>query len=127
MAIKRKTKNGPVFTFNRITKEDIVQDIKHLDAPKASQGDNMPTKKIKENSDIFSNFIYQSFNNMIDVCSFPASLKLANITPVCKKKFREFKRKLQAGKYLAKYLKKFTKKAYLSKYQITFKINFSEF
>ena len=44
----------------------------------------MPTKKIKENSDIFSNFIYQSFNNMIDVCIFPISLKLGNITPVYK-------------------------------------------
>ena len=104
MAIKRKTKSGPVFTFNHITKEDVIKEIKNLDASKASREDDIPTKIIKENSDIFSNFIYQSFNNMIHVCIFPTSLKLANMTTVYKK-FKEFKGKLQAGKYLTKYLK----------------------
>ena len=44
----------------------------------------MPTKMIKENSHIFSNKIYQSFSNMIDVCIFPTSLKFGKITPVYK-------------------------------------------
>ena len=35
-----------------------------------------------ENADIFSNFIYQRSNNMTDVCIFPISPKLPNITPV---------------------------------------------
>ena len=73
-----------MFTFSRITKEDVIKEIKNLDASKASQEDDIPTKIIKENSDIFSNFIYQSFNNMIDVCIFPTSPNLANITPVYK-------------------------------------------
>ena len=85
LAIKRKLKSGSVFTFNHITKEDVIKEINNLDASKASQEDDIPTKIIKENSDIFSNFICQSFNNMIDVCIFPTSLKLANITPVYKK------------------------------------------
>ena len=84
LAIKRKLKSGPVFTFNHITKEDVIKEI-NLDASKASQEDDIPTKIIKENSDIFSNFLCQSFNNMIDVCIFPTSLKLANVTPVYKK------------------------------------------
>ena len=82
LAIKRNIKSGPVFTFNHITKEEVIKEIKK--ASKASQEDDIPTKIIKENS-IFSSFIYQSFNNMIDVCIFPTSLKLANITPVYKK------------------------------------------
>ena len=45
----------------------------------------MPIKIIKGTSDIFFNFIYQSFNNMIDVCIFPTSLRSANITPVSKR------------------------------------------
>ena len=77
--IKRRIKSGPVFTYNHITKEDVIKEIENLDASKASQEDDVPTKTIKENSDIFSNFIYQSFNNMTDVCIFPTSLKLANI------------------------------------------------
>ena len=85
LAIKRKIKSGPVFIFNQITKEDVIKEIKNLDASKASQEGDVPTKIIKVNSDIFSNLIYQSFNNMIDVCVFLASLKLSNITPVYKK------------------------------------------
>ena len=85
MAIKRKIKSGPVFTFNHITKEEVINEIKNLDASKSSQEDDIPTKIIKENSNIFSNFIYQSFNSMTDVCIFPTSLKLANTTPIYKK------------------------------------------
>ena len=70
LAIKRKIKSGPVFTFNHITKEEVLKEIKDLDASKASQEDDIPTTIIKE---IF---------NMIDVCIFTTSLKLANITPV---------------------------------------------
>ena len=85
MAIKRRIKSGPAFTFNHIIKKDVIKEVKNLDASKASQEDDIPTKIIKEDSDIFSNFMYQNFNNMIDVYIFPTSLKLANITSVYKK------------------------------------------
>ena len=85
LAIKEKTRSVSVFTFNHITKEDIMKEIKYLDVSKASQENDNSTKIIKENADIFSNFIYQSFNNMINVCIFPTSVKLENITPVFKK------------------------------------------
>ena len=48
MAIKKKTKSGPVFTFNHITKEDVIKVIKNLDASKASQEDDVATKKSKK-------------------------------------------------------------------------------
>ena len=67
-----------------MTKEDVIKEIKNIDASKVSQEDDIPTKIIKK-TDIFSNFIYQSLNKMIDVCIFTTSLKLANITPVYKK------------------------------------------
>ena len=105
MAIKRKLKSGPVFTFNHVTKENVINEINNLDASKAPQEDDIPTKIIKENSDMFFNFICQSFNYMTDVCIFSTSLKLANITSVYKKSLKEFKGKLQAGKHLAKYFR----------------------
>ena len=108
LAIKGKTKSGPVFTFNHITKKDDIKEIKNLDASKASQEHDIPIKIIKGNSAIFPSFIYQSFNNMIDVCIFPTLLKLA-ITTVYKKGLKEFKGKLQAGKYLPRYLKNLRK------------------
>ena len=67
-----------------MTKEDVIKEIKNIDASKVSQEDDIPTKIIKK-TDICSNFIYQSLNKMIDVCIFTTSLKLANITPVYKK------------------------------------------
>ena len=47
LAIKRKLKSGPVFTFNHITKEDVIKEIKNLDAWKALQEDDITTKIIK--------------------------------------------------------------------------------
>ena len=74
-----------VFTFNNITNDDVMKEIKDLDFSKASQENDIPTKLIKENANIFSNFIYHSFSHMIDVYIFPTLLKLANVTPALKK------------------------------------------
>ena len=65
LAIKRRIRSGPVFTFNHITKEDVIKEINNLVASKAPQEDDIPTKIIKENPDIFSNLLCQS---LIDVC-----------------------------------------------------------
>ena len=62
-----------------------MKKIKDLDVSEASEESDIRTKIIKENADIFSKFTCQSFSNMIDVCIFPASLKLAKSTPVFKK------------------------------------------
>ena len=80
LAIKRKTKSGPVFTFNNITKEDVIKEIKSFTRSKASQ----------------------------DACIFPASLKLANIAPVYKRKLKEFKGKFSSAGILLN-ISKFTK------------------
>ena len=93
LEIKRQTKSDTVFTFNHITKEDVIKEIKNLGASKVSQEDDIPTKIIEKNSNIFSIFICQSFNNMIDVCIFPISLRLTNITPVYKKGSKHSKKK----------------------------------
>ena len=41
--------------------------------------------QLKENSDIFSNFIFENLNDSISHSDFPSALKLANTTPVQKK------------------------------------------
>ena len=48
LEIKRQTKSDTVFTFNHITKEDVIKEIKNLDTSKASQEDDIPPKMIKE-------------------------------------------------------------------------------
>ena len=81
LAMKEKTKAVSVLTFSHVTREDVMKDMKDWDVSKSSQENDISTKTFKEITDIFSNFIYQSFNNMADVYIFQASLKLANITP----------------------------------------------
>ena len=81
------------------------------------QENDIPTKIIKENADIFS--IYRSFSNMTDVCIFPTPLKLANITHVFKKWPKNSKESYRPISILQIY-KKLTKGVNLNKYQITF-------
>ena len=58
---------------------------KNLKANKATQNTDIPTKLIKENSDIFADFIFENLNDSISQSVFPSALKLASITPVHKK------------------------------------------
>ena len=44
-------------SFKLVTTEDICEEILALDVSKATQSDDMPTKIIKNNSDIFSKFL----------------------------------------------------------------------
>ena len=80
-----KCKNNSIFTFSHVTKEKVLKEIGNLDTAKSSQDTDIPTKVIKQDSDIFVSCICKSFNNMIDSSTFPAPLKLAHTMPVFKK------------------------------------------
>ena len=62
-----------------------MKDVKKLKANKATQNTGIPTKSIKENSDIFADFILENLNDSISQSVFSSALKLANIAPVHKK------------------------------------------
>ena len=51
----------------------------------ASQYSNIPTKIIKENSNMSSNFICENINS-IKASIFPSYLKLADVTPLQKQR-----------------------------------------
>ena len=84
-AIKENCISSTRFNFSFADKEDILKEIKNLKANKATQNTDIPTKLIKENSDIFADFIFENLNDSISQSVFPSALKLANITPVHKK------------------------------------------
>ena len=48
----------------------------------------MPVKIIKDNIDIFSEFILHNFNNSLFDATFPSELKKADVTSIFKKKDR---------------------------------------
>ena len=56
-----------------------------LDSTKATQDSDIPTKLIKDNSDLFIDFFTNNFNDSLLKSQFPAQLKVANVTPIYKK------------------------------------------
>ena len=62
-----------------------VKEILNLNNKKASQSSNIPTKIIKENSDIFGKVLCSSINDSIKSFTFPSCLKEAEVTPIHKK------------------------------------------
>ena len=66
-------------------KKEILQEIVCLDASKVCQDTEVPTKIIKENANIFTDFIHPSINASINNGNFPSFLKLAKMIPIFKK------------------------------------------
>ena len=81
IVIQNKFKGGDVFYFREFGKEEF-KEIHNLNNNKASQYCDIPTKIIKSNSDVFSDFLYVSINSSIKSSLFPSYLKTANITPI---------------------------------------------
>ena len=84
-AIKEQCNTNLYFSFSQIGHDEIMKELNNLDTNKTIQNTDIPTKLIKENSDIFANFIFENLNNCISHSIFPTSMKHAIITPVHKK------------------------------------------
>ena len=98
IAIQNKCKGGDVFfsenSKKRKFKNKIQKEIHKLNNNKASQHFAIPTKIIKSNSDIFSDFLYVSINSSIKSSLFPSCLKTADTTPIYKKGKKRLERQL---------------------------------
>ena len=80
---KNKSNKQPLFSFSKVTKNEIVKELLSLDTSKASQDSDIPTKILIENSDIFAEFLFANFNaSVVENSIFPSVLKLADITPI---------------------------------------------
>ena len=76
------------FSFEQITYEDIHKEITKLDWTKFSQDTHISSSIIKENADIFANFLYFNYNKAVSDCEFPTSFKNANVSSIYKKNSR---------------------------------------
>ena len=76
------TDKKKVFSFRKVTKDEISSAIKTLNHKKATY---IPTKIIQQFSDIFMDFLYNNFNSCLESGIFPDELKLAEVIPVYKK------------------------------------------
>ena len=79
------------FRFKEIRESDIKKEVSNLDSKKAGTFGNIPTKVLKDSSDICNSIlqVYGILRNGISHYgkqNFPKNLKLVDITPVYKKK-----------------------------------------
>ena len=85
IAIKSKYRYASSFILVEINETDIGKDISNLNGNKDSQNLHIPTKVIKQNSNIFSRFLCTNFDSSIKTSKFPRSPKLGDITISIKK------------------------------------------
>ena len=90
-AIQNKYKIKDNFIFVEVDQQQIEKKILKLDANKASQSSDIPIKTVKENIDVFSDFLCSSFNSSIKLSKFSENLKQADITPAYKKGKKDIK------------------------------------
>ena len=85
-AIKSNITFDSNFEFSEIGLDEIIKEINNLDAKKNGTFKNIPTKRLKEVSDIAGSALLNIWNNeIINQKFFPKNLKVADITPVFKK------------------------------------------
>ena len=135
VAIRNKCKNKGSFSFVGVDKKEIEKEILKLDANKASQNSDIPIKLLKENVDIFSDFVCTSFNSTINMSKFPENRKLADITAAYKKGKKDIKGNYRPVSILPNLSKMFEKHIFkqmsrffgniLSKYQCGFRTGFN--
>ena len=92
LKIKKAKGSSDCFSFKLVAIEDLYKQLLALDALNATQSNEMATKIIKNNSDIFSKFFEANLNSTIETSTFPEQLKHGDVKPVFKKDTRTDKK-----------------------------------
>ena len=86
MLINDKIVNQDTFSFKPTSKLDIDKKVQLINPKKPSTSDSIPSKILKISSEVSADTLHNLFNDMLKTGNFPDNLKLADITPVFKKK-----------------------------------------
>ena len=88
--IKTRRKEG-TFTFNYVSYEEVLNEIRKLQVAKTIQQNDIPTKILKENSEVFARYFHENITFCIESSIFPSDLKVTDVTPAFKKKSKTSK------------------------------------
>ena len=134
-AIEKTAKPNSLFKFSNVEKSEILHEIVNLDSSKSCQDTDASTKIIKENADIFGDFIHPAINTTNNKNEFPSFLKLVDVIPVFKKGSKNSKhnyRPINILKNISKVYEKVKFKQigdfmenYFSKFQCGFKKSYN--
>ena len=124
--IKETFDNNKTFPFDFVSSGTIFKEIVSLDTKKATHSNDVPTKIVKANADLFSIFVLNAFNESVISCKFLSVLKLADVTPV--DKINQSLKNLSIDQ-LVYYLtfQNFLKDAYVGKLQNILKVCYHDF
>ena len=87
LLIKGKTKcEADSFDFVPVTVNDVVKEIKKINPNKATTFNTIPFKMLIKTSNSSAEFVHKISNESVETGGYPDNLKLADITPVFKKK-----------------------------------------
>ena len=90
IAIKENCNSGLCFSFFQAEHDKNMKENNNVKTNKATQSTDIPIKHIKENSDIFGDFIFENYN-WLSILFFSSSLKNAIIIPVHNKDAKKSK------------------------------------
>ena len=90
--IKNKIEEQSNFSFTQVQYEDILNKVRNLNVSKASQQSDIPTKILIENYEYFACYFHENINYCLnESLTFPLDLKLADVSPIYKKKSKSSK------------------------------------
>ena len=98
LAIQNNCKNRIKFVFEEMDLGSIEKEIVNLKINKASQSLDIRTKIIKENVDIFAEYLWKSITAQLNLPLLLKCLQLADVTPL-HKKGKKKRKKRQTCKY----------------------------
>ena len=87
----RNANNNSHFHFNEVSVEEVYKELRKLGPRKSAQSTDIPIRVLKENADIFADYVCGFSNESIKISTFSSIFKNANITPVFKKGYRSSK------------------------------------
>ena len=133
--IKSRKKEEQTFTFSYVSYEEVLNEIRKLQTTKTTQQNDIPTKILKENSEVFARYFHKNINFCIENSIFPSDLKVADVTPAFKKKSKTSKDNYRPISILPNISKTYERCLYnqmqtyfdnlLSKYQCGFRKGFN--
>ena len=85
LKIKEMVPTGLKFDFSEVLLENIQHQLENLNIKKATTLKNIPTKLLKNNTDVCGPVLLKLINNAISNSEFPDELKRADVTPIFKK------------------------------------------
>ena len=86
LLIKSRLKNIRSFSFNKVGSCEIERELNLISPRKANTLNGIPPKLVKSTKTICSETLKTIFNNCLIKVEFPNELKLADVTPLLKKK-----------------------------------------